>query len=162
MKIIGDNKMIMMLLNNRRSSFMMFCMILMIHISIVISLKQLFVTPGQTPVVCTDSRSNVCTAPTSCAALGETNFTTGTNLYYDAVKQQDGLYIITGGYTIEFPIQCNITCTGNCSCTNCKDVIVFDDSGSGGSTSSSIYITYLIGMSWTLLVLFVSTSASLL
>ena len=81
-----------------------------------------FTLPKDDVVVCTDSMENVCTAPTSCNKNGKAVLDTGNNLNVGGATQDNGVWLIQGGYTIDFPSLCNVTCQGNCTCKTCSMV----------------------------------------
>ena len=100
-----------------------------------------FTLPKDDVIICTDSMDNVCTAPTSCNKNGKAVLDTGNNFNVGGATQDNGVWLIKGGYTIDFPSICNVTCQGNCTCETCtmievKDFIATDDNGSESSASS--------------------------
>ena len=113
-----------------------FCLIVT-YISMVDGAMQ-FTLPKDDVVVCTDSMDNICTAPTSCNKNGQAKLDTGNNFNVGGATQDNGVWLIKGGYTIDFPSVCNVTCQGNCTCTTCaiievEDFIATDDKGSASS-----------------------------
>lgn len=97
-----------------------------------------FTLPKDDVVVCTDSMENICTAPTSCNKNGKAVLDTGNNFNVGGATQDNDAWLIKGGYTIDFPSVCNVTCQGNCTCKTCtiievEDFIITDDKGSASS-----------------------------
>jgi hypothetical protein len=112
-----------------------------------------FTLPKDDVIVCTDSMENVCTAPTSCNKNGKAVLDAGNNFHVGGATQDNGVWLIRGGYTIDFPSICNVTCQGNCTCKTCtmievKDFIATDDNG---STSSARTVNGV--MTWTSITL---------
>jgi hypothetical protein len=102
-----------------------------------------YTLPKDDVLVCSDSIDNVCVAPTSCNKNGKASFDSGKNLNVGQAAQKDGMWTIVGGYSIDFPSLCNITCKGNCSCSNSScttiqvDSSLFTSDGPNTDTSSS-------------------------
>jgi hypothetical protein len=99
-----------------------------------------FTLPKDDVVVCTDSMENICTAPTSCNKNGKAVLDSGKNFNVGGATQDNNAWLIKGGYTIDFPSVCNVTCQGNCTCKTCtmievKDFITTDDKGMASSGS---------------------------
>jgi hypothetical protein len=116
---------------------------------VVIDAAMQFTLPKDDKVVCTDSMDNVCTAPTSCNKNGKVALDTGNNYNVGSATQDGGAWLIQGGYTIDFPSLCNVTCQGNCTCTSCimievKDFVTTDKK----SPSSSAHSINVVAM-WT-------------
>jgi len=70
-----------------------------------------FTLPKDQEIVCTDSFSNVCTAPVSCNKNGRIadSFKAGTNFNIGKTVSREGFWYIVGGYTISFPSICDVT-----------------------------------------------------
>ena len=83
-----------------------------------------FTLPKDDVIVCSDSLENVCMAPTSCNANGKAVLDAGNNLNVGSATQDNGVWVIKGGYTIDFPSICNVTCKGNCTCETCTTIEV--------------------------------------
>ena len=114
-----------------------------------------FTLPKDDVIVCTDDMENVCTAPTSCNKNGKAVLDTGNNFNVGGATQDNGVWLIKGGYTIDFPSLCNVTCQGNCTCETCsrievEDFIATDDKESATSGSAIIRFT-----SWAYIALIV-------
>ena len=114
--------------------------ILLFFVSLVATngLKQVFETIKRGgPISCTDSIDNVCTASTDCSSMGEPLFEEGLNLNVGGVDSTNGVYTIIGGYNITFPIECNVTCVGNCSCEDCSRVTEVPEGDNGSESGQS-------------------------
>lgn len=112
----------------------------------------LFTVPADALIVCSDSIENVCTAPTSCNANGRAFFDPGENFEVGSTEQRDGMWTITGGYTIDFPSECEVTCKGDCSCDGCKSVQVQDDSGNLTSNTRRSVVPFLLVAAFWILI----------
>lgn len=88
-------------------------------------------------IVCSDSLSNVCTAPTDCNKNGKVDFDAGENFNVGSTTQQNGMWTIVGGYTISFPSQCEVTCQGDCTCSFCATRQVGDFQNDAAKPDSS-------------------------
>jgi hypothetical protein len=121
------------------------------YISMANGAAMQFTLPKNDVIVCTDSMENICTAPTSCNKNGKVALDTGNNFNVGGATQDNGVWLIIGGYTIDFPSICNVTCQGNCTCKTCdmievEDFITTDDNESTSSASSNHQFTVWASM----------------
>lgn len=120
-----------------------------------------FTLPKKQVLSCSDSKANVCTAPTSCNKLGEVSFDPGQNFNVGPATATGGLWTIVGGYNITFPSDCNVTCQGDCTCASCTKIEVASISTADGASSSSstsnlapvVRVLSLVLLSWSAWVL---------
>ena len=131
------------------------CGFILNQIGMVNAAATQFTLPKDDVIVCSDSLDNVCTAPTSCSKFGKVAFDQGNNFNVGSAENDNGVWRITGGYTIDFPSVCNVTCQGNCTCKTCTTIEVDDliATADGATTTSS---AYSIG---TLIAFFITTVA---
>jgi hypothetical protein len=136
------NHRIMMVPTSIPFMLLLFCLLSCITLVISGTATQ-YTLPKDEVLVCSDSMENVCVAPTSCNKNGKASFDSGKNFNVGQATQKDGMWTIVGGYSIDFPSLCNITCQGNCTCTDnsCTTIQVdnslFSSDGSSTGTSSS-------------------------
>lgn len=110
-----------------------------------------FTVPMDVNVVCTDSLDNRCTYPTSCNKNGQVDYIDNGNLNIGTTSQVNDQWVIIGGYTIDLPAECVVTCQGNCTCEGCAATSVADfhvapPSATGGSGSSASTTTAILSM----------------
>jgi hypothetical protein len=116
----------------------LFCIVLLCLAVSIDSRTLEFTLPKGEYVVCSDDMNNRCTAPTKCSSLGQVNFPAGKNINVGGAYQEDGLWVTEGGYSLQFPSDCVVTCDGDCTCEMCTDVKVLQKGSSGGSGASSV------------------------
>ena len=144
------------------ASLIRYLCIVVAFIPVVDGSAMQFTLPKDDVIVCTDSMENVCTAPTSCNKNGKAVLDTGNNLNVGGATQDNGVWLIKGGYTIDFPSICNVTCQGNCTCETCTMIEVenFAATDDNGSTSSASIVNQFATV--TLITLIAVASVSFL
>ena len=103
-----------------------FCLLFSPSLVVITRAATQFDVPADQAIVCADSLDSVCQAPTSCNANCQAEIDSRDSFNLGGFSQQNGMWIIRGGYTIAFPASCEVTCQGDCVCEGCASVEVAD------------------------------------
>jgi len=93
-----------------------------------------FSAPLGSAIVCSDSLNR----------NGQVDLDSGSNFNIGQATQADGVWTVTGGYTIRFPIDCDhVQCQGDCMCKDCTsttdvaDCIIVEDNTNSTTTAAT-------------------------
>jgi hypothetical protein len=137
--------------------FCVLCLVLSNPTTVVDGAAMQFTLPKDDVLVCSDSLDNVCTAPTSCNKNGKAYFDSGKNFNVGKATQNDGVWTIVGGYTIDFPSLCNVTCQGNCTCETCTMIEVDNLIATADGTTSAAKNLRINGIATVIMAFVVTT-----